>query len=96
MKYIILWPYSLFFSIQFICAPLDLGNVRESLESDYNVTISSASEERMAVKLVDLDESQMTQADRLIDLLNAHPDVMRIFDNIRYYPSATLKRDIVL
>ena len=57
------------------------------------MTILSANEERIAVKLADLDENQVAQADRLIDLLNAHPDVMRIFDNIKYYPSPTLKRD---
>ena len=57
------------------------------------MTILSANEERIAVKLADLDDNQMAQADRLIDLLNAHADVMRIFDNIKYYPSPTLKRD---
>jgi len=79
--------------LRFICSPLDLGKVKESLTRDHNVTILSANEERIAVKLADLDENQVAQADRLIDLLNAHPDVMRIFDNIKYYPSPTLKRD---
>ena len=60
------------------------------------MTISSANDERIAVKLIELNENQMVQADRLIDLLNAHPDVMRIFDNIKYYPSSTVKRDNVL
>ena len=82
--------------LQILCAPLDLGNVKESVASDHDMRISSANDEHIAVKLVDLDENQMTQADRLIDLLNSHHDVMRIFDNIKHYPSSTLKRDVIL
>lgn len=84
----------MFISFQLICAPLDLKNVKDSLISDHGVEILTANEEQIAVKLLDMDESLMMQADKLIDLLNAHPDVMRIFDNIKHYPSSTIKRDI--
>ena len=82
--------------MQFVCAPLDLRSVKDSLVSDHGVEVSSANEEQIAVKLLELDASQMTLADRLIDLLIAHPDVMRIFDNIEHYPSPTIKRDLKL
>ena len=76
-----------------MCAPLDFGAVQNSLCSEHGFHVISANDELVAVKLVDLDENQMQQADKLIDQLSSHPDVMRIFDNIRKYPSSTLKRD---
>ncbi|XP_065053825.1 probable transcriptional regulatory protein TDE_1487 isoform X2 [Rhopilema esculentum] len=79
--------------IRFVCAPLDFGAVQNSLCSEHGFHVISANDELVAVKLVDLDENQMQQADKLIDQLSSHPDVMRIFDNIRNYPSSTLKRD---
>ena len=41
--------------------------------------------------LAELTENQMDQADRLIDLILNNSEVIRIYDNIKDYPSSTCK-----
>eukprot|EP00112_Aurelia_sp_Birch-Aquarium-sp1_P002271 Seg1248.2 transcript_id=Seg1248.2/GoldUCD/mRNA.D3Y31 product="putative transcriptional regulatory protein" protein_id=Seg1248.2/GoldUCD/D3Y31 len=79
--------------IRFVCGPLEVRSLQDALSSEHGFTVVAANEEQIAKDLIELDENHMTQADKLIDHLSSHPDVMRIFDNIKHYPSSTFKID---
>eukprot|EP00111_Clytia_hemisphaerica_P020987 TCONS_00061900-protein len=80
--------------IQFLCQPLEIQTIRKEMEEKHQqLEILSADVQYLAKSLVDLDEHNMTQADRLIELITNHPDVLNVYDNIVGYPSSTIKID---
>eukprot|EP00794_Sanderia_malayensis_P003418 gene3418-3909_t len=79
--------------IRFICDPMEVKSVAEAVMTEHSFKTIGATQEYIAVNLIELKEDAMTQADKLIDHLSNHPDVMRVFDNITHYPSTTLKLD---
>ncbi len=68
-----------------------MKSVAEALTSEHDLKTTTATQEYVATDLNELNEVKMTQADKLIDHLSGHPDVMRVFDNIMHYPSSTFK-----
>jgi len=80
--------------IQFLCQPLEIQTIRKEMEENHQqLEILSTDVQYLAKSLVDLDEHNMTQADRLIELITNHPDVLNVYDNIIGYPSSTIKID---
>ena len=63
------------------------------MEENYKNTIQilSTDVQYIAKSLVELSDDHVTQADRLIELIGDHPDVLNVFDNIDGYPSSTIK-----
>ena len=83
---------SLDFIFQFICQPLETEQLRRELRQQYEaLDILSADVQYIAKSLVELSEDNVTQADRLIELIADHPDVLNVYDNIDGYPSSTIK-----
>lgn len=72
---------------------MEVKSVEQALSGEHSFKMIAATEEQIATNLIELNEGQMTKADRLIEHLSEHPDVMRVFDNIRHYPSLTCKID---
>merc|ERR1719378_1221702 len=80
--------------IQFLCQPLEVQTIRKEIEENHQqLEILSADVQYLAKSLVDLEENNITQADRLIELIANHPDFLNVYDNIAGYPSSTIKID---
>jgi len=77
---------------QFICAPLEIINIQKELTSNYkDYRIISSENQYLANTLLSLNDEQMDEADRVIDIIMEHHDVINVYDNIRGYPSKTIK-----
>ena len=73
---------------------MEVQSIRKEIEEKHQqLEILSADVQYLAKSLVDLDEHNITQADRLIELIANHPDVLNVYDNIIGYPSSTIKFD---
>ena len=84
--------FILFLFFKFICQPLETETLRRELQHNYkHLQILSADVQYIAKSLVELAEEHVTQADRLIEIIGDHPDVLNVFDNIDGYPSSTIK-----
>jgi len=80
-------------SYQFICEPLEIYNLKKALATEYDhLEILSAETQYIAKSLMTLTEELMGRADRVIDIISDHPDVVNVYDNIVDYPSKTIKR----
>ena len=82
--------YSLIF--QFICPPLEVENLLKRFLMDYKeLDILSADVQYLAKSLVSISDDMMIKNDKLISVLTDHPDVLTVYDNIKDYPSKTIK-----
>lgn len=80
------------FFFKFICQPLETESLRHELQENFkDLQILSTDVQYIAKSLVELSDDHVTQADRLIELIGDHPDVLNVFDNIDGYPSSTIK-----
>ena len=61
------------------------------LVSEFDVKVLSADAQYIAHTLCELTEEETEKADKLIDLILDHPDVLYVYDNIIDYPSRTIK-----
>ncbi|KAK3733783.1 hypothetical protein QZH41_015106 [Actinostola sp. cb2023] len=79
--------------IKFVCPFQEMKNLSEDITSfiQTNSVIHSTGLEYYPTLLTTLSENQMDRADRLIDLILNHSDVIRVYDNIKDYPSSTCK-----
>ena len=68
-----------------------MKELEERLTADHSLQVISATHEYIAKTLTELNDTTVGQADRVIELLSEHPDVMRVYDNIKGYPSSTCK-----
>lgn len=64
---------------------------KELVENYKDFSILSAEAQYIAKSLVSLSEENMEQSDRIIQLINDHPDVLYVYDNIEGYSSNTIK-----
>lgn len=71
--------------LQFICDQAELRSVRTSLE-DRGVHVVSSGPEFVSRSPSLLDPSQLEAASALLEALNNHSDVMRVWDNIQPQP----------
>lgn len=80
--------------VQFLCMPLEVHTLRKAIEKDFiQLEMLSADVQYLPNTLIEMDENNIQQADRLIDIINAHPDVLNVYDNIKGYGSSTIKLD---
>ncbi|XP_029383824.1 translational activator of cytochrome c oxidase 1 [Echeneis naucrates] len=68
--------------LQFICDTMDTIKVRASLEN-MGMQIISSGMEFVPNNLLSLDQDQLDAASTLIETVNDHPDVVRVWDNIK-------------
>ncbi|KPP65913.1 hypothetical protein Z043_115635 [Scleropages formosus] len=68
--------------LQFICEPSSLRGVRSALES-LGLATQSAALEFVSCNHAVLPLEQLEAASQLLDSLNEHPDVVRVWDNIQ-------------
>ncbi|KAG8229525.1 hypothetical protein J437_LFUL004931 [Ladona fulva] len=67
-------------TFQFYCAPESLTSLKHYLEkTGYTVNFSSV--EYIPITTVELSETQLLNAQKLLKGLNEHPDVIAVFDN---------------
>ena len=83
--------FYLFIKFQFICAIEDTKKVLDDLSEKFPKKILSSELEYIPRTLVSLSEEPLQQAEKLIDTLEDHVDVVRVYDNIEQYPSTTCK-----
>lgn len=83
--------FFLFITFQFICAIEDTKKVHDDLSEKFPKKILSSELEYIPRTLVSLSEEPLQQAEKLIDTLEDHVDVVRVYDNIEQYPSTTCK-----
>lgn len=75
-----------------MCEFKEMKNLSENITSlESQSAIHSTGVEYFPKLLAELTENQMEQADRLIDLILNHSEVIRVYDNIKDYPSNTCK-----
>lgn len=67
--------------LQFICGPSNFKSVVHKLQDKYK--IQSASIEFLPNSYQNLTEDEMQTFQRLMDRLNAMPEVVRLFDNVQ-------------
>lgn len=78
-------------NIKFICALEDVKQVYNDLSNRFPDRFLSSEQEYLPRKLVSLSEEPLQQAKILIDSLEEHLDVVRVYDNIKEFPSHTCK-----
>lgn len=78
-------------NIKFICSVGDTKQVYDHLSDKFPKTVISSELEYVPHTLVSLSSEPLQQAEKLIDSLEDHMDVVRVFDNIQEYPSTTCK-----
>jgi len=72
--------------------PLEVQSIQKCIKSEFpHLDILSTDVQYIAKSLVELDEEHIRQADKIIDLITDHPDVLNVYDNITGYPSSTIK-----
>ena len=76
---------------QFICALEDTKQVYDQLSETFPKKVTSSELEYIPHTLVSLSNETLQQAGKLIDTLEDHMDVVRVYDNIEQYPSTTCK-----
>ena len=76
---------------QFICDPQDLKQVGDALTARFPDHLQGMELEYIPHTLVSVTEPQMQKAEKLIDHISNYPDVVRVFDNIKDFPSSTCK-----
>lgn len=76
---------------QFICSVKDSKQVYDDLSDKFPDRVLSSELEYVPHTLVSLSDERAQQAEKLIDTLEDHMDVVRVYDNIEGYPSATCK-----
>jgi len=76
---------------QFICAVEDTKKVCDDLSEKFPKRVISSELEYIPHTLVSLSDELLQQAEKLIDTLDDHMDVVRVYDNIEQYPSTTCK-----
>lgn len=79
------------FCFQFICTVEDTKQVYDDLSDKFSDKVLSSELEYVPHTLVSLPDERIQQAEKLIDTLEDHLDVVRVYDNIEGYPSATCK-----
>lgn len=79
------------FTFQFICAFGDTKQVYDDLSEKFSKKVISSELEYIPHTLVSLSDEPLQQAEKLIDALEGHMDVVRVYDNIEQYPSTTCK-----
>ncbi|KAJ7371285.1 hypothetical protein OS493_026929 [Desmophyllum pertusum] len=77
--------------IKFICAVEDTKQVHDDLSAKFPNRVLLSELEYIPRTLVSLSDEPLQQAEKLIDTLEEHLDVMRVYDNIEQYPSTTCK-----
>jgi len=77
--------------IKFICAVEDTKKVCDDLSEKFPKRVISSELEYIPHTLVSLSDELLQQAEKLIDTLDDHMDVVRVYDNIEQYPSTTCK-----
>ena len=76
---------------QFLCAVEDAKQVYNDLSDKFPNRVLSSELEYVPRTLVSLSDERTQQAEKLVDSLEDHVDVMRVYDNIEGFPSATCK-----
>lgn len=61
------------------------------VSTEEKCSIPSNGQEYFPKAMATLTEPQVEKADKLIDLILNIPDVIRVYDNIKDYPSTTCK-----
>ena len=74
-----------------MCALEDVKQVYNDLSNRFPDRFLSSEQEYLPRKLVSLSEEPLQQAKILIDSLEEHLDVVRVYDNIKEFPSHTCK-----
>lgn len=78
-------------NIKFLCPVEDTKQVYDQLSQKFPKASISSELEYVPHTLVSLSNELLQQAEKLIETLEDHIDVVRIYDNIQDYPSATCK-----
>ena len=81
-------------TFQFICAVEDTKQVYYELSTKFPNQVLSSELEFIPHTLVSLSDENLQQAGQLIDALEDHMDVVRVYDNIEHYPSTTCKLNL--
>lgn len=68
-------------TFQVLCSPADLMAVRSAIESA-KLTVDSADIVWIPMQTVEADESVQAQVEKLVDLLEDHDDVQRVYTNL--------------
>ena len=63
----------------------------DDLSEKFPKEVISSELEYIPHTLVSLSDEPLQQAEKLIDTLEDHTDVVRVYDNIEHYPSTTCK-----
>jgi len=75
-----------------MCQFKEMKNLSENIAClESQSVLHSTGVEYFPKQLAELTENQMDQADRLIDLVLNYSDVIKVYDNIKDYPSNTCK-----
>lgn len=69
----------------------DVKQVYDDLSNKFPNRVLSSELEYFPRKLVSLSDEPLQQAQKLIDTLEDHLDVVRVYDNIEQFPSTTCK-----
>ena len=76
---------------QFLCAVEDSKQVYSDLWEKFANRVLSSELEYVPCTLVSLSDERTQQAEKLVDSLEDHADVVRVYDNIEGLPSASCK-----
>lgn len=76
---------------QFLCQVEDTKQLYDQLSEKFPKASISLELEYVPHTLVSLSNELLQQAEKLIETLEDHIDVVRVYDNIQDYPSATCK-----
>ena len=63
----------------------------DHLSEKFAKKVTSSELEYIPHTLVSLSSESLQQAEKLIDTLDDHMDIVRVYDNIEQYPSTTCK-----
>ena len=83
--------FCFFVFFQFVCSVGDTKQVYDHLSDKFPKKVISSELEYVPHTLVSLPNEPLQRAEKLIDSLEDHMDVVRVFDNIQEYPSTTCK-----
>jgi len=78
-------------SIKFLCAVEDSKQVYSDLWEKFANRVLSSELEYVPRTLVSLSDERTQQAEKLVDSLEDHADVVKVYDNIEGLPSASCK-----
>ena len=76
---------------QFLCAVEESKQVYNDLLDKFPNKVLSSEQEYVPRTLVSLSDERTQQAEKLVDRLEHHEDVVRVYDNIEGLPSASCK-----